>query len=48
MKKHKTIKLTELELGTIWWELSNIYLDDVSAKKYYAIQRVLNKLRPKN
>jgi hypothetical protein len=44
----KTIKLTQLESDTMWWELTNITLDDVSAKEYYAIQRVLKKLRPEN
>jgi (p)ppGpp synthase/HD superfamily hydrolase len=46
MKKNKTIKLTELELKTICWELENIDYDDVSPKQYNAIQRVLKKLRP--
>jgi len=48
MEKNKVIKLTQLESDTIWWELSNIYLDDVDAKQYSAIQRVLKKLRPEN
>ena len=46
MTKHKTIKLTQLESDTIWWELYNITLDDVEPKEYYAIQRILKKLRP--
>ena len=46
MKKHITIKLTELEADTIWWELYNID-EDGEPKKYNAIQRVLKKLRPK-
>ena len=46
MKKHKTIKLTQLESDTTWWELYNITLDDVELKEYNAIQRVLKKLRP--
>ena len=46
MKKHITIKLTQLEADTIWWELYNIEYDD-EPKQYNAIQRVLKKLRPK-
>ena len=47
MKKHITIKLTELEANTIWWELYNID-EHGEPKQYNAIQRVLKKLRPKN
>ena len=48
MKKHTTIKLTELEVDTIWWELENIDYDNVSPKEYKAIQRVLKKLKKQN
>lgn len=48
MKKHITIKLTQLEADTIWWELYNVEEVNGESKEYNAIQRVLKKLRPKN
>ena len=47
MKKHITIKLTQLEADTIWWELYNIDEEVGESKQYNAIQRVLKKLRTK-